>query len=231
MKNIFLKIFLASISILIFSCKSHQSITQFSSGNKSDKLPLSYGEQRKLDVNFTDGVIQKMQGNYPEAIDKFKKCLDVYPNHAASMYEIAYIQNGAGKSADAIPYAQKAVSLDEKNEWYRLLLAKCYMETNRFNEASDAFERLVKQNPDKIDYYFLLASAQLHAGKAKDALETYDRIEALLGITEEISLQKERIYLTQNQFDKAVGEAQRLINSNPREVKYHRMLAELYLQK
>lgn len=230
MKNIFLKSFLLSVALLIFGCKSPQTVTQSSKTDKGDKPQLSYGEQRKLDVNFTDGIIQKMQGNYPEAVDKFKKCLDVYPNHAASLYEIAFIANGAGKSSEAIPYVQKAVVLDEKNEWYRLLLAKCYMETGRFNEASDAFERLIKQNPDKIDYYFLLSSSLLHANKLKDALEVYDRIEALLGITEEITLQKERIFLSQNQFDKAVAEAQKLINSNLREVRFHRMLAELYLQ-
>ena len=123
MKNICL---LTSFSLLIFGCKPHQTITQSSNTTKSEKLPLSYGEQRKLDVNFSEGIIQKMQGNYPEAIDKFKKCLDVYPNHSASMYEIAFISNGAGKSVDAIPYAQKAVSLDGNNEWYRLLLAKCF---------------------------------------------------------------------------------------------------------
>lgn len=229
MRNIFLKAIFLFLPLLIYSCKSLQTVTQ-SSKTSADKPALSYGEQRKLDVNFTDGVIQKMQGNYPEAVEKFKKCLDVYPDHAASLYEIAYISNGLGRSADAIPYAQKAVSLDASNEWYRLLLAKCFMEAGRFNEASEAFARLVKQNPGKIDYYFLLASSLLHSGKVKEAVGVYDNIEAMIGITEEITLQKERIYLAQGQFDKAVAEAQKLINSNPREVKYHRLLAELYLQ-
>jgi len=212
-------------------CKSPQAATKPSAGTVNpDKLPLSYGELRKLDVNFSEGLIQKMQGNYPEAISKFKNCLDVYPNHAASLYEIAYIDNGGGKSAEAIPYAQKAVSLDENNEWYRLLLAKCYMETSNFDNASSSFEKLVKQNPDNIDYYFLWSSALLRAGNIKDALEVYDRIEKMIGVTEEISLQKERIYLSQNQFDKAVAEAQRLIDSNPTESRYYNMLAELYFQ-
>ena len=181
-------------------------------------------------MNFSDGLIQKMQGNYPEAIDKFKKCLDVYPNHSASMYEIAFISNGSGKSAEAIPYAQKAVSLDEQNEWYRLLLAKCFMETRQFTDASSAFEKLVKYNPYKIDYYFLWANSLLGANRPKEALEVYNRIEGLMGISEEIILQKERIYLLMKQFDKAVAEAQKLISSEPRETRYYRMLADLYFQ-
>src|SRR4051812_31662328 len=94
MKISIVKCFLFASALLIFGCKATHTTTQSSttSGNNS-KPALSFGEQRKLDVNFSEGVIQKMQGNYPEAIEKFKSCLDIYPNHAASMYEIAFIYN------------------------------------------------------------------------------------------------------------------------------------------
>lgn len=232
MKRYFFNLVILAAGLLIYSCKSPKPIAQsagiVSSGTAA--LPLSHGELRKLDLSFSEGLIQKMQGNFLEAIDKFKNCLDIYPNHAASMYEIAFIGNQMGKSKDAIPYAQKAVALDENNEWYRLLLARCYMETGMFNDASAAFEKLAKNNPNKIDYYFLWSSALLQSGKINEALKVYDQIEQILGVTEEISLQKERIYLKQNQFDKAVLEAQKLINSNTKEIKYYRMLADLYLQ-
>jgi len=224
------KLVLFLCCILIFGCKPAQKVAQSPVSNNKTSPGISYGDQRKLDLSFSEGLIQKMQGNYPEAIDKFKKCLDVYPNHAASMYEIAYIYNGGGKSSEALPYAQKAVLLDESNEWYRLLLAKCFMETERFSDASLTYEKLVKYNPDKLDNYYLWASALLHAGKVKDALEVYDKIEQMLGVTEEICLQKERIYLSLNQFDKAVAEAEKLIKSNPGETNYRNMLAELYFQ-
>src|ERR1035437_9463861 len=230
MKKHVLNFFFFFFLLLIFGCKSSRNAAQLSGGNTKEKLPLSYGELLKLDHTFTDGLIEKMQGNYPEAIDKFKKCLDVYPNHSASMYEIAYIYNNLGKSEDAIPYAQKAVLLDGENEWYRLLLAKSLMDKNRFNEATDAFQHLVKNNPEKIDYYFMLSAALLHANKVKEAMEVYDRIEEKIGVTEDICVQKERIYISLNQFDKAVAEAQKLINSSPKETNYYRMLAELYFQ-
>lgn len=225
-----LKFFLILSSFLIWSCKPSQTTTRTAVSEKKDKPSLSFMEQRKLDASYTDGLIQKMQGNYPEAISHFKKCLDVYPNHAASLYEIAFINNSTGRSNEAIPYAEKAVSLDDSNQWYLLLLAKCYMETGKFNEASASFERLVKLKPEKIDYYFLWSSALLHAGKLKNALDVYDQMEQMLGVTEEISMQKQRIYLSLNQFDKAVAEAQKLINSDPKETQYYLGLAELYLQ-
>ena len=235
MKKISPYLFFLIGSALLVSCKSSQTAiqkapVQNTSTQVETRLPVSYSEKRKLDVAFTDGIIQKTQGNYPEAVGHFKKCLDIYPNHAASLYEIAFISNGIGKSTDAIPYAQKAASLDPNNEWYKMLLAKCYMESGRFDEASQTMDALIKINPDKIDYYFLKANSLLQANKLKEALLVYDKIETLIGITEDIILQKERIYLAQKQFDKAVIEAQRLINSNPQELKYYRMLADLYQQ-
>ncbi|MFH1004731.1 MAG: tetratricopeptide repeat protein [Bacteroidota bacterium] len=217
-------------SFLFFGCHTHQSVLQVKDDGANEKLPLSYGEQRKLDIAFTDGLIQKMQGNYPQAMDKFNKCLDIYPYHAASMYEIAYISNEVGKSNDAIPFIQKAVSIDDNNTWYKLLLAHCLMETSRFSDASDVFQKIIKYDPDKIEHYFNLASALLHAGRMKDALEVYDKIEEKMGVTEELCIQKQRIFLTQNQFGKAVGEVQKLIQAFPGNTKYYRMLAALYLQ-
>jgi len=230
MKKNLINIFSVFLALLIFGCKPTQSSVQSSGGSKQDKLPLSYGEQRKLDISFTDGLIQKMQGNYPEAVNQFKKCLDVYPNHAASLYEIAFIDNGIGKSADAIPYVQRAVSLDENNEWYRLLLAKCFMETGKYNDAASTFEKLVKSNPEKIDYYFFWASSLLQVNKLKDAMDVYEQIEQLIGVTEDIILQKERIYIALKQFDKAVSEAQKLIDSDKSEPRYYLMLADMYFQ-
>ncbi len=215
---------------LLFGCTHSKVITSDANQKNTNKIPLSYSETRKLDIAFTDGVIQKMIGNYPEAISHFKKCLDIYPNHAASMYEIAFIGNGLGKSSEAIPFAQRAVALDINNEWYRYLLAKCYMDVGQFNEASTSFERLVKMQPNNIDYYFMLTNSLLHSGKKKDALEVFDKIEQKVGISEDVILQKEKIYLSLNQLDKAVLEAQKLIASSPLETRYYRMLAELYLQ-
>ncbi len=230
MKSYILSILLFSFSVFILGCKSSKPVAQQTNKAGDNILPISYGEKRKLDVNFSEGIIQKLNGNYPEAIDKFQKCLDVYPNHAASLYEIGYIYSGGGKSQEAIQYALKAVSLDDKNEWYRMLLSKCYMETKKFEDASASFAKLVKLKPQNLDYYFLWSSALLQAGKIKEALEVYGKIEGMIGVSEDISFQKQRIYLSINQFDKAVVEAQKLIDSNPKEIRFRNMMAELYFQ-
>lgn len=211
-------------------CKSPSKVSARTEPGRESELPLSYGEKRKLDVAFTDGVIQKLQGNYKEAVDHFKKCIDVYPNHSASYYEIGFILSQLGRSAEAIPFAQKAVSLEEKNAWYRMLYSKCLMEANKFTEAADSYEKLVKLNPKQVDYYFMWSTALLHANKSKEALEVYNKIESMIGITEELILQKERLYLSLNQLDKAVAEGQKLIDSDPGEPRYYRMLSDLYLQ-
>ena len=165
MKTRLATLFLFGFILLLCACKPSQKTVRTVANINANKPPIAFPDQRKLDITYTNGVIQKMQGNFPEAIDYFKKCLGICPNHSAFMYEIAYINNTNSKSSEAIPYAEKAVLLEGSNEWYRLLLAKSYMEVGKFTNASETFEQLIKLRPEKIDYYFLWSSALLHAGK------------------------------------------------------------------
>lgn len=229
-------IYLLAFAFFVQACGGPKTVSSGSKQKSSaaskgeQELPISFSDKRRLDAAFSDGLIQKLQGNYPEAIDHFKRALDIYPNHAASHYEMAFVRSSMGRLAEALPYAEKAVSLEPQNEWYRLLLSKTLMDVGKFAESSASFRELVNLKPGNIEYYFLWSSALLHAGKIKEAMEVYDKIEGMIGISEELSLQKQRIYLSQNQTDKAIMEAEKLIRSQPDNPQYRLVLAELYFQ-
>ena len=76
-----------------------------------------------------------------------------------------------------------------------------------------------------------LSNAYLMNDDGNNAIKTYDKIEEMLGVTEEISLQKQRIYLIQNKTDQAAEEIEKLIKEFPdQETRYLSMLAEMYMQ-
>jgi hypothetical protein len=50
-------------------------------------------------------------------------------------------------------------------------------------------------------------------GKADDALRTYNEIEDIIGINEDVSMQKQRIYMVLNKPDKASAEIENLIDA------------------
>ena len=98
-----------------------------------------------------------------------------------------------------------------------------------FSGSADIYEDITKRNPDRIDYYYDWANTLLMAQKLNEAIKVYDKIEAIIGITEEISLQKEKIYLNIRKYDAAISEVKKLSDNSPNDYRFLGMLAELYM--
>jgi tetratricopeptide (TPR) repeat protein len=66
-------------------------------------------------------------------------------------------------------------------------------------------------------------------GKYSDAIAVYDLVEAKIGVSEDLCIQKEKIYLELKKVDKAAEEIKKLIKAFPSETLYYNYLADLYL--
>ena len=71
-----------------------------------------------------------------------------------------------------------------------------------------------------MDYYYQLAVLYLNAERFREAINIYDKIEDQIGITEEISMQKERIFLELKEYSRAEEELVALVTAYPKEPKY-----------
>lgn len=172
-----------------------------------------------------------MLGNYELAEVHFLQALKIDPNSSATMYELANIYAFQNNKNLSLYYAKKAAASDPKNVWYQLLYAQCLKDNKKNDEVPAVFEKLIKNNPDRIDFYYELANSYLFLNKLQDAIKVYNRIEDRVGITEEASMQKLKIYKALNNFDKSVDEAQKLIKANPKEARFYGMLGEIYQDK
>ena len=196
-----------------------------SSGELSDKDLVQFK------FLFFNGNKERLLGNYDLAETYFSQALKIDPNSAASMYELAGIYSFQNNKNQALFYSKKAATLDPKNIWYQLEYAGCLKENKQPDEVVRVYERLVKDNPGNYDFYYELANAYLAVNKPSDAIKVYDKIEANIGVTEEASMQKLKIYKKENNIDKAVDEAKALIKTFPKEGKYYGILGELYQDK
>ena len=77
--------------------------------------------------------------------------------------------------------------------------------------------------------YYDLAGMQLYVGQYQEAIKSYNSLEEKMGISEEISLQKQKVYIKLNNIDKAAEELKALINEYPEETKFQGYLADMYL--
>ncbi len=211
--------------VLVFS-----SCKLLSKKGEKNKSGFTKEQQYKNTSIFIDASKEKILGNYQEALNLYSLCIKNDPNNSAAYFDVATIYSNNGQYKDAVKYAKKAVDLDKDNNWYQLLYAKLLQLNKEFDEAIKVYEKLVKKYPDNIDYTYELALAYNDAGKLLQVAETYDKLEAMVGLNEELSVQKYKIYSELKKTDKAFNELQKLIDKYPNEAKYYGMKADYYMK-
>jgi len=217
-------IFILSLTLLVGSITSPE--TAFAQKKSKNRNALSENAIYNRTSAFMDATKERILGNLDKAETLYKRVLEIDPNHDASMYELARIYMGQGRDEDAILLMEKAISVAPKNVWYQLLLADLYKDSRQYDKVVEVFKKLTALYPEKVDYYFDLALSYVILGDYKQAISVYDKIEFLVGVTEEISLQKQKLYLTINKPAKALEEIQKLVNAYPNNSRYLQILAE-----
>ncbi len=206
----------------------------FAQRTKKDKKAVEKTAPAKVqnpqfDIFFFNALKEKTLNNYDNALDIFNKCLAIDGNNDAVLFEIAKIHVARTQYNLAFPAIEKAVQLNPNQEWYLQLLAQMNEDTNNQKAAADAYKKLLELYPDRVEYFFKLANAYIFSGQYVEAIKIYDRLESQIGVTEDVSVQKQKVYIKTKKIDKAVEEADKLIDSNPAEVRYYMMAGEILM--
>lgn len=188
------------------------------------------GEEKKKEFEylFIEALKQKMIGNLQKAVSLLSGCLDIDPNSSAAMYELAnlHILNKDLTSASLL--LERAISLNSSNKWYKLLLAKIYQQTGKDVEAANLYDQLSKSEPENQEYLYVKAMQLAKAKKYDESVKTFNDLEKLTGINEQISVAKQDVYLSAGKVKEAFSEIQKLISSNPSDARFYGLLADLY---
>jgi len=166
--------------------------------------------------------------NQAKALDSFMKAHQIMPDNAALNFKIAEILKESEDSDQALFYISKAIEKDKSNYYYQALKAEILTDKGNLSQAIATYEDLYEFSNDAPDDYLLeLAALYLYNEDPKMALNTYDRIEKRLGILEEVSTQKQKIYLKQNKLKEAIAEGKRLVEAYPRISEYAVSVAQI----
>lgn len=219
--------------ILIFSLCAGL-VLSFSACNLQKKTGKVKDDPRVKQFNFNfyflEANKQKILGNYNEALQNYQMALNVDPKQAAVCYEIAGLLNLGRDYSAALEYAKRAVELDNTdNEYYLLLLAYIYKNNNLNAESLKVYEQLVKSHPKNIHYYFEISNLFQADKKYSDAIKILDKAESVFGVMDMISVEKEKIYHTIGDKEKALKEIVKLNEAYPGNPRYMTILAESYV--
>ena len=171
---------------------------------------------------------EKISGDLSYADSIYDKCLEIIPNSAIVHFEKSGIYSSENKINKAIYYAEIAVDLSPKNEWYLANLALLYKENKNYKKSSEIFSKLSNYKPKKVEYLFSLVESYLEENKIKKGIKTLNIIEQRVGDNEEIFLQKHQLYNYLNKRKKALKVLNQLVQKDSSNIRNLGMLAEYY---
>lgn len=226
---------LISISFLLFLIGSSQSLRAQDQEAKveisSKPNQVSAGDQRKFDYFFYEGLNLKAAGKFDAAYDAFNHCLAIDSTASAVLYELSSFYAQLNRPEKSLEMLRRAVAYSSDNFTYRLALATMSRNLGMFGEASDEYEKLVKDYPGKPELNYYLADALTQEGEIGKAIDAYDALESSIGMSEALSMQKYKLYNALEQNDNAFKEVEKLAAKFPMESRYQIILGDLHLEK
>ncbi len=219
------------VVISLNSCHSSKTATQREeTAYRREPIKERSEESVRTDAIMIDAKMQQLAGNSDKAAQLYQQIITRDPYYDAAYYEMSHIMAGERQLDSALFFAERAVALNGKNVWYLLHTALLYKYMERSDDLIRTWERIVNQNPEVLEYYFELSNAYLAADNTPKAIATLERIEARIGISETVSMQKAKLWNSAGDTKKAMQEIILLAETMPHETKYNAIIAESYMQ-
>ena len=210
------------------SRKSAASLNQ--TGLAEWKDPLSAEERRKFNHFFLEAVRLKEKGDMDAAFEMYSHCLAIDSQSAATLYELGKFYMYLGQPEKGEDFLRKAMETAPDNYWYKETLAGYYQGKGEDAKAIAVIESMVDQFPSRLEPLMALADLYNRGKDYEKVIHTLDRLERLDGKSEQISMEKFRMYLAMDDIEHAFAEIENLAKEYPYEMRYLTMLGDVYLE-
>ena len=197
----------------------------------SEKIQLSDSVQRQFDYYFYEGIRQKDNQQFDQALETFRLCLSIDSLDAGAQSEEGILYALIGFNEQAVNCLEKAIRIDSSNWWYNVRLITMYSELKNWKRAIEITNNLQKIYPNKEEVYTMLSSFYKETKEYEKAIAAYDRLESLNGINESSSFEKFQLYILLNKPQKGVAEIDKLVNKYPSETRYKVLRGDIFMQQ
>ena len=222
-----------SAAVAISGCGVSGGVSRRLAGVERSARPvpsLSHNDSLRFKMYYYEGVRQQVDGNYAAAYDLFRHCLGINPNAAEAYFMLSSYEGALHGDSAALVYVKKASELSPGNNAYLERLATGYLMTSDVDEAVKAYEKLAANSPERADVLNILV--QLY-GQQKDydrMLDVLQRMEALEGDSEDLTLAKMRAYSLQGKKQEEFEALKAMSDKHPNDLNYRVMTGNWLLQ-
>ena len=214
------------------SCGSSRKSTISSKNSASLEWqdPLSSEERRQFDHFFLEAVRLKEKDKMDAAFEMYNHCLSIDSQSAVTLYELGKLYMYLGQPEKGEEYLRKATQTQPGNYWYKETLASYYQRRGEEAKAIGVIESMVDQFPSRLEPLMALVDLYNRTKDYQKVIHTLDRLERLDGKSEQISMEKFRMYLAMDNNEKAFSEIEALVKEYPYEMRYLTMLGDVYME-
>ncbi|HLH32665.1 MAG TPA: tetratricopeptide repeat protein [Terriglobia bacterium] len=177
--------------------------------------------------HFSKGRLLDDQGQTNQAIDEFKKALELDPNNSLIYSEMAesYLRNN--KAGEAVANANKALQLDKDNIEAHKLLTTVYLQAigranaqqppsiELINNAIHEFEEIVRIDPTERQSFVMLARLYSIKGDRDKATEIYKEILRTEPGSEEAVTSLAKLYMDAGDQKDAINLLEQFVMQHP----------------
>ena len=221
-------LFLLVASFLLVSCGTSRKQAKALSAKPVAKLTPE--QQRKYDYFFLEAARLKIQKDYDAAFDLLQHCLTINPNASSALYELAQYYLFLKQVPQGQAALEKAVENDPDNYWYSQGLANLYQQQDEKEKAMKLLEDMSIRFTDKLDPLYALLDIYNRQEQYDKVIATLNRIEEKMGKSEQLSMEKFRIYLQMKDNKNAYHEIESLVAEYPMDSRYQVVLGDVYMQ-
>lgn len=163
------------------------------------------------------GQIAMMQGEFPAAVQRFRRAQLLAPDDRMLLEELRRAQQRCGDLAGALSTVRRLQSLSATpcRDLLRLE-ARCLAELARYAEARSVYIELTRQHPEDLDAFIELAGVAHHLGDQRRLQQCAARIAMLAPDRWESPFFRALVERSEGRGEDAVRELQRAIELAPR---------------
>lgn len=190
---------------------------------------VASAQQTKFDYIFQEAMRQKLANKYDAAIDLFDYCRQLDPYSGAVLYELSELYRYVKNDSLAIQSLEFACKLYPENYWYKNKLVSFYLEQRRTDEALKNVEDMAHLFPEKGEVLGMLLELYENKNDYANMVKVLDKIEVKEGKSEQLSMEKFRLFLQMNDEKRAFEEMENLADEYPNDLRYQVVIGDLYL--
>lgn len=222
-----------AVTVIMAGCGSKGVVAVRPEGRSVPVMHLpaiSHNDSLRFKMYYYEAVKQQISGNYDAAYDLLEHCIGINPNAAEAYFMLSFYDGILKGDSAAFADVKKASELNPTNNAYLERIGVGYVSMGNLDEAVKAYEKLSRNSPERSDVLDFLAQLYSRQKDYDKMLDVLNRMEALEGASEDLTLAKMRVYSLQGKKEEEYNELKNMSEKHPNDMNYRVMLGNWLLQ-